>query len=207
VPWPARADERGAIFCSIPETGSPYEEFSYVRLFISKSGRVTWNGTNISAAQFNEYVTDVRKDTPPPTFHITIASNTSYGVFQPVVEDVQNSATSWITLNIPERGGGTIICNTNDLQRRQMPSKLHVWLRVDGQVLWNGAPITKEILDQWSRAAARKNPRLVVNIHSDTDVTYGEIIGLMTKFISAGLHDFAIGRYGQIVEEHRTRTD
>lgn len=74
----------------------------------------------------------------------------------------------------------------------QQDLPLEVTLPRDGTIWLQDQQVTLSELVQKVGEAARKDPRQVVNLRADREVSYGRVMGILGEMKKAGLQDFSL---------------
>lgn len=74
----------------------------------------------------------------------------------------------------------------------QQDLSLEVTLPRDGTIWLQDQQVTLPELVQQVGEAARKDPRQVVNLRADREVSYGRVMGILGEMKKAGLQDFSL---------------
>jgi biopolymer transport protein ExbD len=67
------------------------------------------------------------------------------------------------------------------------PDNIHLSIDGDGNVTWNGEPISADAWPSRMREAATLDPQPEVHIHADGDIAYKRVVAVMSDAATAGL--------------------
>lgn len=66
---------------------------------------------------------------------------------------------------------------------------LHISVRKDGSVAWNGAPVDERTFSEYLSDAARGEPQMAFNVDPEFDAPYGKVATVILKLQDSNIRD------------------